>query len=166
MHESNDSNQQWEKWLEHSAARFLLYARQQTRSESDAEDVLQDALVESWKRSNGCVPPDPLVYATIRRRAIDRSRQMDARVRRENKEIELLQWWEVPHVEQRSERAYLLAAVRRLPESLQEVVTLRIWGELTFREIAELLGLPLQTVSSQYKTAIAGLKTNLEKSTL
>src|SRR5688572_4836296 len=54
----------WRDWLRENGRRYLLYARQQTRAEADAEDVLQDALVESWQRANG-VPEHALVFATI-----------------------------------------------------------------------------------------------------
>ena len=72
----------WESWIAANASRFLLFARQQTRSDHDAEDVLQDALVESWERGGGR-PEAALVFATIRRRAIDRGRRHDRRARRE-----------------------------------------------------------------------------------
>lgn len=73
---------EWRDWLRENGRRYLLYARQQTRADADAEDVLQDALVESWRRSNG-VPEHALVFATIRRRAIDFARSCDRRAARE-----------------------------------------------------------------------------------
>ncbi len=36
----------WETWLDENSARLFLYARQQTRSQADAEDVLQNALLQ------------------------------------------------------------------------------------------------------------------------
>ena len=48
-----------------------MFARTQTRSEADAEDVLQDAIVEAARKSHGAPPDLPLVYATLRRRAMD-----------------------------------------------------------------------------------------------
>ena len=55
----------------------MLYARQKTRCEADAEDVLQNALLKTWK-SHGDRPTDQilgLVYTNIRRCAIDLARQ-------------------------------------------------------------------------------------------
>ena len=81
----------WGQWLIENGARMLLFARQQTRTSEDAEDVLQDALVklarkveegsflggqESWR---------PFLYTTIRRLAIDLGRKNDRRVTREKK---------------------------------------------------------------------------------
>ena len=47
----------WDGWPEANASRLLVYARQQTRCGSDAEDALQEALVEAWERSGGQAPP-------------------------------------------------------------------------------------------------------------
>ena len=68
--DSRRTEPDWDDWLAENAARFLLFARQQTRCGQDAEDVLQESLVETWKRADGR-PEAALVYATIRRRAID-----------------------------------------------------------------------------------------------
>ena len=62
----------WRRWLEEHAPKFLLFARQQARSEADAQDLVQEALVEACHRQNDDRPPPPaLVFATVRRRAID-----------------------------------------------------------------------------------------------
>ncbi|NNE92375.1 MAG: RNA polymerase sigma factor, partial [Verrucomicrobiales bacterium] len=46
-------NSSWSDWLRENGPRLMLYARQQTRCEADAEDVLQAALVKTWKTHNG-----------------------------------------------------------------------------------------------------------------
>ena len=50
------------------------------------------------------------------------------------------------------------AAIGRLSAALKEVVTLRINAELEFREIAEMLNLPLGTVLARMHNAVAKLK--------
>ncbi len=47
----------------------------------------------------------------------------------------------------------LRRAVDALPEPLREVVVLRTYGELKFREIADVLGLPIGTVLTRMRTA-------------
>jgi len=74
----------WQRWLDEHASKFLLFARQKARSESDAQDLLQESIVEAARRQNGGVPPPPaLVFATIHRRAIDWGRREDRRSARE-----------------------------------------------------------------------------------
>ncbi len=151
---------EWRDWLRENGPRFLLFARQQTRSESDAEDVLQDALVESWRRAGG-MPDDALVYATIRRRAIDLARSSDRRaIREEGSGPE--QSWFAPDVEQRETQRLLEEAVKEITPIYRDVVILKMWGDLTFAQIAETLGIPLNTAASRYRYAIEELRGNLK----
>lgn len=152
---------EWRDWLRENGSRFLLYARQQTRSEQDAEDVLQDSLVESWQRACGR-PNDALIYATIRRRAIDLARSVDRRAVREEVHGAPETSCFCPDVEQRDTQRLLEDAVKSLPPNYREVVSLKLWGDLTFQEIAAVTGVPLNTAASRYRYAIEELRTNLK----
>ena len=151
----------WRDWLRHNGARFLLYARQQTRTESDAEDIMQEAIVESWQRAGG-MPSDGLVFSTIRRRAIDLARSSDRRAARERAEGEPDQEWFAPDIEDRETQRILGEAVKSLQPNYREVVTLKVWGGLTFQEIAEMTGVPLNTAASRYRYALDELRQNLK----
>jgi RNA polymerase sigma-70 factor, ECF subfamily len=48
----------------------------------------------------------------------------------------------------------VLTSVLRLDDSLREVVTARIWGQLTFEEIATLCGISTATASRRYRDAL------------
>ena len=61
-------------------------------------------------------------------------------------------------LEQDERKQALLRAVERLPEQQKEVITLKIWGELTFDEIARILDESLNTVASRYRYALQKLK--------
>ncbi len=150
----------WDGWLEANASRLLVYARQQTRCAADAEDVLQEALVEAWERSGGQAPPIALVVATIRRRAIDLARSLDRRARREDTVVADLgaEPWFEPDLADGESRRMLEDAVKRLPAAQQEVVTLKTWSGLTFQEIADVTGAPLNTVTSRYRYGLETLK--------
>ena len=120
----------------------MLFARQQARCEADAEDVLQAALVRTWKTHQGA--PDPavvsLAYTNIRRCAIDLGRSNDRRKRREEESVrehgEMVAWFELP--EDDTNRA-LQVAMSKVPEKFREVITLKVWGNLTFDEIGKTL---------------------------
>ncbi|MBT5926952.1 MAG: hypothetical protein HOH33_10060 [Verrucomicrobia bacterium] len=51
---NNGKQQEWMSWLLNKGARFLLFARQQTRSEADAKDVFQNYQMMSVKKSWIC----------------------------------------------------------------------------------------------------------------
>src|SRR5271170_7633526 len=51
QHET-DSTSEWDRWLAQYAPKLLLYARQQSRCAADACDLVQDAVVESWRHKS------------------------------------------------------------------------------------------------------------------
>jgi RNA polymerase sigma-70 factor (ECF subfamily) len=50
------------------------------------------------------------------------------------------------------------SALRRLPEEQREVIVLRVWGQLSFQEIADALEAPPNTVASRYRYGLAKLR--------
>ena len=64
-------------------------------------------------------------------------------------------------MEDAERRSFLRAAVGGLSARLREVVLLRIGGELEFREIADVLGLPLGTVLGRMNLAVRKLRENV-----
>jgi RNA polymerase sigma-70 factor (ECF subfamily) len=55
------------------------------------------------------------------------------------------------------------AALARLNADDREIIELKIFGGLTFREVADLTGLPQGTVATQYRRALASLRGWLAK---
>jgi RNA polymerase sigma-70 factor (ECF subfamily) len=53
-------------------------------------------------------------------------------------------------------------ALARLPDEQREIIVLKIFEELTFKEIASICNLSINTVSSRYRYAIAKLQSFLE----
>jgi len=150
----------WDQWLERHAPRLLLFARQQARCEADAQELVQEAVVEAWRlRVDAALPAAALVFGLIRRRAIDLARRNDRRANREmiSQETTTPEWF-APDVEDRERARLLQDALGQLPETQREVVTLKIWGELTFAEIAEALDIPANTAASRYRYALEELR--------
>jgi len=145
----------------------LLFARTQTRCEADAEDLLQEAVVESSGKSEGNPPDLPLVYTTLRRRAIDLARKTDRRTAREEVTTERSEdCWFDDTIEQKETARLIDRAIKNMPEKFREVVMLKIWSELTFAQIAQTLDIPLNTAASRYRYGLEILKrdANLKES--
>jgi RNA polymerase sigma-70 factor (ECF subfamily) len=151
----------WREWIDRHAELFYLYARQQTRTEADAKDVLQDALTEAWTKTAGGIPDKAMVFATIRRRAVDLGRSMDRRLKREQSAACGHADWFLPDFSAGDTRDVLAAAVLKLPPDLREVLMLRIWGDLSFPAIAQLTGVPTATATSRYRYALEHLREHL-----
>ena len=150
----------WERWVLDHSPRLLLFARQQSRCEADAQDLVQEAVVESWQRqTDGGLPPLALVFATIRRRAADWGRSRDRRATREAAaQGEVPECWFDSSVEDRERNLLIEEAMRKLQKNYQEVVTLKTWGGLTFAEIAEVLEIPANTAASRYRYGLEELR--------
>src|SRR5687767_623413 len=68
-------------------------------------------------------------------------------------------------VEKRQVTRAVRRAVNSLPADLRQVIVMKEFEELTFKEIAETLDLPLSTVKSRLYTALKQLQLRLEKFT-
>ncbi|WP_338290183.1 RNA polymerase sigma factor [Luteolibacter sp. LG18] len=158
--ESEATSSDWDTWLAAMVDRFLLFARQQTRCGHDAEDVLQESLVETWKRAGGR-PESALVFATIRRRAIDLGRRTDRRVKREQAEALDAPFTLPAHDDDAPLLRELEGALAHLPAPQREVLTLKFWGGLTFEQVAATLEIPQGTAASRYRSALETLRHSL-----
>ena len=169
------SSAEWRAWLEEFGPRLLLFARQQTRTHEDAEDILQDALVKlvDKLRANEFVGGReswmPYLYTTLRRLAIDLSRREDRRKRREDtssvdSEVEregaFHPWFDGEGSDDET-RGQLEAALKEIPEKFAEVIVMKVWGERTFAEIGEALGISQNTAASRYRYGLEALKRQL-----
>jgi RNA polymerase sigma-70 factor, ECF subfamily len=61
----------------------------------------------------------------------------------------------------RDDAAVVAAALAKIPEQQREVVVLRIYGQLRFREIASLLEISINTVQSRHRYALDALRGHL-----
>lgn len=62
----------------------------------------------------------------------------------------------------RDHRLAIEAALRELPLEQREVVVLKVYEGLTFKEIAEVTGAPLNTVASRYRYALDRLRSTFQ----
>ena len=90
---------------------------------------------------------------------IDLARSDDRRAVREFKVQEgTPEAWFDNEVEIREHSQLVQSAMNQLPEIYREVVTLKVWGELTFAEIAESLAIPANTAASRYRYGLEELR--------
>ncbi|MBK1881719.1 sigma-70 family RNA polymerase sigma factor [Luteolibacter pohnpeiensis] len=165
----------WRAWLEENGPKLFLFARQQTRSTEDAQDVLQDALVKlveklrSGEFVGGQESWMPYLYTSIRRLAIDLSRKDDRRKRREDnvsadqeaEQRDAFHPWFESDASDDETRSQLEESLKDLPAKFSEVIVLKIWGEKTFAEIGETLQISQNTAASRYRYGLEALKKQL-----
>ncbi len=159
---------EWKEWLAANGSRLLLFARGWGGSKHDAEDLLQDAVLRLWnyQQERGGGPPDlPLAFTTIRFCGLNHARRERRRKHREHAIVYLEDFreeWFDPGMEENEEAGLLREAIKELPAKLSEVVTMKVWGGLTFAKIAETLKISPNTAASRYRYALEQLAGHLE----
>ena len=163
------SAREWKEWLSENGHRLLLFARGWAPCREDAEDLVQEAILRLWhlQQEKGEGPPDlPLVFSTIRFCGLNRHRSDKRRRKREESIIYLNDFedvWLDPSVEDDEEALMLRRAVQGLSDKLRDVVTMKIWGGLTFAEISETLAISPNTAASRYRYALEQLANEMRQ---
>lgn len=160
--ESIVSHEDWKTCFTEIGPALLLFARRWTRSRADAEDVVQEAFVRFWRRQHS-IANRALLYAAVRSAALDRLRTEQRRAQREAiASRDTPEHCEPVFAPEDEGQQLLAAAVERLPEEQREVVVLKIWNELTFAEIAQVLAISQNTAASRYRYALGALRKILQ----
>ncbi len=139
------------------------------RSAADAEDALQTVFVKLAQRDKDDEIEDltSYLFSAARHEAIRlRDKRRSARKREDASQAGVEQPAPPPDLlaateERELDRRKLEAAIAHLPEEQREVVLLKVWEGLTFREIASVLGVPQDTAASRYRYALEKLKQEL-----
>jgi len=154
--------------LPHLDAAFN-YARWLTRNEADAEDVVQDACVRAMRFFSSLRDDDARAwlftivrnawYSRVSRKAnvAEGTRLNDGQDERPDNALDpeerLLQQHTI---------ALVRAALEQLPVDFREVIVLREIEGLSYKEIAEVAGVPVGTVMSRLARARERLQTILK----
>jgi RNA polymerase sigma-70 factor (ECF subfamily) len=130
-----------------------------------AEDALQETFVSIW-RSAGTYKPErgpgaPWLYGVARNAIVDRSRVRTEAPADIPEEASL-----EAGPDERAEASWLQwrvhQALETLPEREREVIALAYWSDLSQSEVATQLGIPLGTVKTRTRAALAHLADALE----
>ncbi len=160
--------QRWERRI--FALSFGMLGR-----EEDARDATQETFLAAF-RNLRAFRGEAKVSSWLHRIAVNQciTRQRRAKVRNES----ALETEEEKHassfaaplrysparvVERHEATAAVRLAVNSLPVELRQVVVMKEFEELTFKEIADALDLPLSTVKSRLYTALKQLQMRLQK---
>ena len=134
-----------------------------TRCAARAEDAVQEAFVRMCRNASQDRKGDLVAYAytAVRNAAIDQRR----RVKAQQPKLESIfngrhDAAERGAVEAERERM-IAAAIEELPGEQREAVVLRVYAQLTFAQIAEVVDAPLQTVATRYRRALERLRERL-----
>ncbi len=143
--------------------------RRVVRDPTIAEEVSQEVFVEVWRTAPRFDPDRGAVLTWIltmaHRRAVDRVRSEEAARSRDDRVGRM----ETPNtedvgstVESRLEAERVRRALGGLSDIQREAIELAYYGGLTYREVAELLDVPLGTVKTRIRDGLIHLRDALE----
>jgi RNA polymerase sigma factor (sigma-70 family) len=145
-------------WDEHSAG-LVLYARQWCDA---PEDIVQEAFLLLARQT---VAPDNLagwIYRVVRNRAINAARAKSRRSRRETAVSRREAWFDAAG-EKHVDAAAATVVLQALPLAEREAIVARLWGGLSFDEIARLTGSSTSSVYRNYQRGIAAMRERLDR---
>ena len=137
---------------------LVLYARQWCAT---PEDVVQEAFLLLARQSATPENAAGWLYRVVRNGAISALRSAGRRRRRETAVAHHGEPWFHPAEDSRLDAVAAAQALERLPLAEREVVVARIWGGLSFEEIAGLTGTATSTVHRRYQAGLAALRERL-----
>lgn len=143
--------------------------------EEDARDATQETFLAAFRNLRG-FRGEAKVSSWLHRIAVNQciSRQRRSKVRSEaalddeqekhaSSFVTPVSYSPARVAEGRQETVAVRRAINSLPVELRQVVVMKEFEELTFREIADALDLPLSTVKSRLYTALKQLQMRLQK---
>jgi RNA polymerase sigma factor (sigma-70 family) len=162
---SNGDDRAFASLYERHARKIYNYLFRRLADWSEAEDLTAVVFLEAFRRRADAVAVDgelsPWLYGVAtnvlrnRRRAQWRHRRLLAQLAGEPRtrtEADLH-----GRVEATEQMRSLLAGIRRLPRSQQDVVALCVWSGLSYEEAATALRVPVGTIRSRLARARASL---------
>jgi RNA polymerase sigma-70 factor, ECF subfamily len=127
-----------------------------------ADDVLQETFVRVTRMRRNLRRVDSPVAYVFRIAQREASRLFRWRLRERGRiaelSTELLARQTMVEPPDQELAAWIAATLARLRDVEREVVELKIYGQLTFHEIAQVTGAPIGTVATRYRTALERMR--------
>jgi len=147
-----------ERLYQAKAAELILYGRALGLSHAEAEDVVQETFLALLQKDSAPENPTHYCVRSFRNRALNYRRSLWRRLTRE---LEATRWFERGPDESPAERA-AMRFLAQLPVDQREVIVLKLWHDLTFEEIGELLEVSPNTAAGRYRYGLDKLRGHLK----
>lgn len=145
-----------ELWRQH-ADRLLMIAR---ATGEPAEDAVQEAFVALAQQTR--LPDDPLAWLarTTRNQILQTQRGKRRRTAREQSVAQERSWFshQSEYQDQQLDGQQVTLWLAALDAGDREIIVMHLWGGLTFRQIADIIGRSAATANRRYQQALGELQ--------
>jgi RNA polymerase sigma-70 factor (ECF subfamily) len=141
-------------YRQHGAA-LLLFASAISGDRGRAQDALHQVFLKVIENGSlgQAIDKKNYLFACVRNAVLN-----DAKLQNRSMPLDVDSAWFSPPDRDYAGERNLRRALGDLPKDQREVIVLHVWGELTFSEIGELLGVSSNTAASRYRYALAKLR--------
>ena len=153
--------QKLSEWFAAYAPGLVLYARQWL-SCAAAEDTVADVFLRLMEQTSEPQNVKAWLYRSVRNSATSAIRSMSRRRKHEELAAQARVALFEPDFAGEIDAASAELILRTLAREQREIVTLRIWAQMSFKEIAAVVDLSASTVFDHYRQALAQIKQKLE----
>lgn len=147
-----------EQLVETLGASLVLFARQWC---SSPDDALQEALIELATKDPAPSSPQAWLFRVVRNKAMNLARSERRRAKHESSMEAPSPWFE-PDTGSLIDAKLATTWLELLPDIQRQIVTARVWGELTFEQIAQIVDRPTATVFRLFREAIDTLRQQMK----
>jgi len=149
------SENEFTRMLEPLLERGAAYACSILKSREDAEDALQEAVIKAYLNFERYLPSYSFkswLFAILRNSCMDqfRKRKNTQTINFNDPSLSLAAKDDHAILERKNEIAWALS---RIPPDHREILELKYFADLSYKEIAEILGIPGGTVMSRLHSA-------------
>jgi RNA polymerase sigma factor (sigma-70 family) len=146
------------KLFDQQAAVLELYAAQWCTAPAD---IVQEAFIELSRQHPPPDRPVAWLYRVVRNAAISAARSADRRRRHESRAAEHTPSWFVEEAGAALDAQAAGEALQELDSEQSEVVVARLWGGLSFEQIAALTETSISTAHRRYEAGLQQLRERL-----
>ena len=158
MHRTDGNTAEIEFLYRQHGPALLLFAQAVTGERCRAQDAVHQVFLKLIEKGslNRVVDKKAYLFACVRNAALN-----EGKLRERNAPLEPDSAWFIPPDRDYAGERNLRCALGALPNDQREAMVLHIWGELTFSQISDLLGVSSNTVASRYRYALAKLRDSM-----
>ena len=134
---------------------LVLFALAMTGERSRAQDAVHQVFLKLLERGSlaDAVDVRAYLFPSVRNAILN-----DAKARERDVSLDSRSAWFDPPDRDYTAELNLRRAMASLSDDQRQVTILHIWGELTFSQIADMLGVSPNTVASRYRYALGKLR--------